>query len=80
MEERSRMIGHFPAALIVPGLLFLAGGLYYHSRAAALDPAGDLTPKLTAANRRTGNISIAFGVLQIALAIPLGLALQQFLY
>lgn len=73
------MIGHFPAALLVPGLLFLAAGFYYHSRATTATETGDLGTRMAAANRHTGNISIAFGLLLIAIAVGLGIAIQQLL-
>lgn len=72
------MIGHFPAAIFVPGLLFLAAGCYYHSRALGAT-SGDLGARLVSANRHMGNIALVFGLLLLAIGGGLGIAIQQLL-
>jgi hypothetical protein len=72
------MIGHFPVAIFVPGLLFLASGFYYHSRAAGA-AAGELGARLVTANRHMGNIALVFGLLLLVVGAGLGIAIQQLL-
>jgi len=68
------MIGHFPIILMIPGLLFVAGGFFYYSRAAGMDDAGDLGKKMVKANRNTGNLSFILGVILLIVGVPLGIA------
>jgi|GEM_PF-3753590 len=68
------MIGHFPVILMIPGLLFVAGGFFYHSRAAGMDDAGELAKKMIKANRSTGNLSFILGAILLVIGVPLGIA------
>ena len=65
------MIGGYPILLFLPGLLFLAGGLWMRRRASALEDGTDLGKRLAAANRTSSTVSIVFGVTMVLLAIPL---------
>jgi hypothetical membrane protein len=70
------MIATFPPLLLLPGLLFVAAGVYYWWRASQLD-GSDLGIRMKAANRTTGNTSIILGCVLLALSIPLIVAVYQ---
>ncbi|HVC82057.1 MAG TPA: hypothetical protein VNL35_16315 [Chloroflexota bacterium] len=65
------MIGGYPILLFLPGLLFLAGGIWIRRRAAALDDGSNLGKRVAAATRTSSTVSITFGVTMVLLAIPL---------
>lgn len=69
------MIGHFPVLLAIPGLLFVAIGFFYYSRAAGHDPESALGRTLSTANRRSGTLSLALGIILLVVGVPLGLAI-----
>ena len=71
------MIGHFPIVLLVPGLLFIAAGFFYYSRAANIDDETDLGKRMRIANRSTGNLSIVLGIVLEVIAVPLSLVMTQ---
>jgi len=73
------MIRHFPVILMIPGLLFVAGGFFYHSRAAGMDDAGELAKKMIKANRNTGNLSFILGAVLLIIGVPLGIAASSLL-
>jgi hypothetical protein len=70
------MIARFPPLLLLPGLLFIAAGAYYWWRAAQHD-ASDLSLRIAAANRTTGNTSIILGCVLSVFSIPLIVAIYQ---
>jgi len=69
------MIGHFPVLLLIPGLLFVAIGFFYYSRAVGHDPESALGKTLATANRRSGTLSIALGAILLVVGVPLGIAI-----
>jgi hypothetical protein len=71
------MIDHFPVVLLIPGLLFIAAGFFYFSRASSMDDADELGKRMRKANRSTGNLSILFGVVLLVIAVPLGVVIAQ---
>lgn len=71
------MIAHFPVLLLVPGLLFIAGGFFYRDRAARMDLESELGKRMADANRRSGNLSIALGASLVVIAVPLGLVIHS---
>jgi hypothetical membrane protein len=70
------MIATFPPLLLLPGLLFIAAGIYYWWRANQHDTS-DLGLRMKAATRTTGNTSIILGSVLLALSIPLIVAIYQ---
>ncbi len=64
------MGSRFPFALLVPGVLFIAGGWVALRRAAATES------DQAARRRREGIVAIFLGIVLLAIAIPLGIAIQ----
>jgi hypothetical protein len=70
------MIASFPVLLLLPGVLFLAAGFFYRDRATRMGLESELGKRLAEGNRRTGNLSIALGIILLVVAVPLGLAIH----
>jgi len=73
------MIHHFPVVLLIPGLLFIAAGFFYYSRASSIDDGDDLGKRMRRANRSTGNLSFVFGGILLVIAVPLSAVIMQLL-
>lgn len=73
------MIGHFPATLLIPGLLFIAVGFFNHARARGMDREGPGGVRVVASTVKSANVSILLGVILLAVAVPLALAIQDML-
>lgn len=71
------MIGHFPVLLMIPGLLFIAGGFFYYSRAAGMSDESELGTQLAKGNRRTGSLSLILGIILLVVSVPLGIAITS---
>ena len=71
------MIAHVPIVILLPGILFIAvGGYYLRQPRGPLDGA-DLNRRLRLARRQTGIVTLGFGILLLAVGIPLILAVMQ---
>jgi hypothetical protein len=71
------MIAGYPIFLFVPGILFIAGGIWLRGRAAAMDDGSDLGKRMAEANRTSSTVSLIFGATMAILAIPLMVAWHQ---
>jgi hypothetical protein len=70
------MIGHFPATLLIPGLLFLAAGFLNRARARSMDRESPGGVQLVASTLKSANLTIILGIVLLAIAIPLALVIR----
>ncbi len=66
-----------PVAILLPGLLFLVAGVHNLRRALAVGDGSDLDRHLRLARRRTAIVTMCFGILLLAIGIPLIVAIMQ---
>ncbi len=70
------MIDGYPPELLIPGLLFIAGGVLIRMRATKLDDGSDLGKRLAAANRTSSNLALIFGGALLVIGIALAIAIH----
>jgi hypothetical protein len=63
--------------LLLPGVLFFAAGFFYRDRATRMNLESEWGKRLADGNRRTGNLSIALGIILLVIAVPLGMAIHS---
>ena len=71
------MIERFPFVILLPGILFIAIGGYYLRRSAGSLEGSTVDRRLKLAQRQVGIMTIGFGILLIAIGIPLMIAISQ---
>jgi hypothetical protein len=71
------MIAHVPVVFLLPGILFLAVG-YYYLRQSSGSVAGTVQDRrLKLARRQAGIATLGFGVMLLAIAVPLIIAVMS---
>ncbi len=71
------MIDRFPFVMLLPGILFVAIGGFYLRQSMGPHEDSTLGRRLEVAQRQTAFVTIAFGVLLVAIGIPLMIAIVQ---
>jgi hypothetical protein len=74
------LIAGYPIFLFLPGLCFLASGIWFRRRSASLDDGTDLGRRMAEATRTSSTVSIIFGVTMALIAIPLAITWHQVLH